>query len=146
MFLVSDAPVGLQSIQYVVENGACADTAYWSVDVRPVLEGDFDSMDPICQGTEVDLNFIFDADIPDAYANEADGQWSSADCPSCILNAFSWLFTAQNAGEINVVYNFDHPCSQSIEGSVVIAPPVDASVVPLPDLCESSSLETLESV
>lgn len=146
LFLVSDAPVGLQPIQYVVENGACADTAYWSVDVRPVLEGDFDSMDPICQGTEVDLNFIFDADIPDAYADEADGQWSSADCPSCVLNAFSGLFTAQNAGEINVVYTFDHPCSQPIEGSVIIAPPVDASVVPLPDLCESSSLETLQSV
>lgn len=146
VFDVGSAPVGFLPVQYTIANGACTDTAYWTVDVRPVLEGTFEAMEPICVGSEVELEFIFDADIPDSYADEADGQWSSADCPSCILNENSGLFAANDLGVINVSYTFDHPCSQSIEGAVQISAAVDATVVPLPDLCESGDLEALESL
>jgi gliding motility-associated-like protein len=44
-----------------------------------------------------------------------------------------------------VEYTFDHPCSQSIQGSVIVAPAVDASIVPLPELCESGDLVALEA-
>ena len=145
LFDVGGAPVGMLPIQYTIANGACADTAYWTVDVRPVLEGTFDELGAICQGSEVDLQFAFDADIPDSYSNSADGAWSSSDCPNCILNQNSGLFAGNDLGLINVEYTFDHPCSQSIQGSVVVAPAVDASIVPLPELCESGDLVILEA-
>ncbi len=146
IFTASEAPFGLLPLQYSIANGACTDTAYWQIDVRPVLEGTFDAMDPICEGSEVDLEFTFDSDIPDAYANTANGQWSSVDCPECILNQNSGLFSGNDLGTVNVTYTFDHPCSESINGSVLVSPAVDATVLPLPELCESGTIESLESV
>ena len=144
-FDVGSAPIGILPIQYTIANGACVDTAYWTVDVRPILEGTFEAIDPICEGSEVNLEFVFDDDIPDAYASGADGEWGSVDCSNCILNENSGLFLADVLGAINVTYTFDHPCSQSIEGIVEVAPAVDATVVPLPELCESGDLEPLVS-
>ena len=142
---VSNAPVGLLPIEYEISNGACADTATWTVDIRPVLEGTFDPTDPFCIGSLGNLTFTFDADIPSEYTSGATGDWNSIDCPDCILNSGTGAFSANELGIIDVEFEFDHPCSLPFTGTVVVAPAVDASIVPIPDLCESGDEVMLEA-
>lgn len=140
---VTGAPVGLLPIEYEISNGACADTATWTVDIRPVLEGTFNALDPLCIGSTANLTFTFDDDIPDAYTTSATGDWSSSDCPGCITNENTGAFSANQVGTINVEFEFDHPCSAPFTGEVTVAPEVDATIDAVPDLCESGDLEPL---
>jgi len=141
---VVNAPVGLLPIEYAIANGACADTATWTVDIRPVLAGSFETLE-ICEGSSTNLIFEFDSDIPSEYTAGAGGDWSSTDCPGCITNASTGAFVAQNVGEVSVGFDFDHPCSSPITGTVIVAPQVDATITAVPDLCETGGLAELEA-
>lgn len=140
---VATADVGIMVVQYEISNGACADTATWEIDIRPVLEGTFDELPPLCIGTDVNLEFTFDDDIPIQYTASAGGDWSSNDCPGCIVNSGTGAFSADQVGTIEVSFEFDHPCSQGFSGTIEVAPQVDATITALPDLCESNGAETL---
>ena len=142
---VAGAPIGLLPIEYGVANGACADTATWTVDIRPVLEATFNAIDPLCIGSAANLTFTFDADIPDAYTANATGDWSSSDCPGCITNENTGAFAANQVGTVNVEFEFDHPCSAPFTGEVTVAPAVDATIEAVPDLCESGDLQPLSA-
>jgi len=115
------------------------------VDIRPVLEGTFNAMEPVCVGSTANLTFTFDADIPDAYTTGATGDWSSSDCPGCITNENTGAFAANQVGTVNVEFEFDHPCSAPFTGEVTVAPEVDATIDAVPDLCESGDLEPLSA-
>ncbi|MGB0249120.1 MAG: gliding motility-associated C-terminal domain-containing protein, partial [Flavobacteriales bacterium] len=142
---VAGAPIGLLPIEYGVANGACADTATWTVDIRPVLEATFNAIDPLCIGSTANLTFTFDADIPNAYTTNATGDWSSSDCPGCITNENTGAFAANQVGTVNVEFEFDHPCSAPFTGEVIVAPAVDATIDVVPDLCESGDLQPLSA-
>jgi gliding motility-associated-like protein len=142
---VAGAPIGLLPIEYGVANGACADTATWTVDIRPVLEATFSAIDPLCIGSTANLTFTFDADIPNAYTANATGDWSSSDCPGCITNENTGAFAANQVGVVNVEFEFDHPCSAPFTGEVTVAPAVDATIDAVPDLCESGDLQPLSA-
>ena len=142
---VAGAPIGLLPIEYGVANGACADTATWTVDIRPVLEATFNAIDPLCIGSTANLTYTFDADIPDAYTTNATGDWSSSDCPGCITNENTGAFAANQVGTVNVEFEFDHPCSAPFTGEVTVAPAVDATIDAVPDLCESGDLQPLSA-
>lgn len=142
---VSSAPIGLLPIDYEITNGACADTATWIVDIRPVLEGTFDALDPLCIGSTANLTFTFDPDIPVEYTVGGTGDWSSSACPGCIVNSGSGNFVANQLGSIDIEFEFDHPCSAPFSGTVVVAPAVDASIEPVPELCETGDLILLEA-
>ena len=142
---VAGAPIGLLPIEYGVANGACADTATWTVDIRPVLEATFNAIDPLCIGSTANLTFTFDADIPNAYTTNATGDWSSSDCPGCITNENTGAFAANQVGTVNVEFEFDHPCSAPFTGEVIVAPAVDATIDAVPDLCESGDLQPLSA-
>lgn len=142
---VGSAPIGLLPIQYEIVNGACADTATWTVDIRPVLEATFNEIPPLCLGETTNLNYTFNADIPSEYTAGATGDWSSSTCPGCITNTNTGSFSANQLNTIDVSFEFDHPCSQGFEGSIEVAPPVDATIEPLPDLCETGDLVELNA-
>lgn len=140
---VANSPIGLLPIEYEITNGACADTATWTVDIRPVLEGTLNDIGPLCVGTTANLSFTFDEDIPDAYTSGVTGDWTSSNCPGCITNTNTGAFAANEVGTINVEFEFDHPCSNPFEGQIVVAPAVDATIDEVPDLCESGALQPL---
>ena len=142
---VANAPIGLLPIEYEITNGACADTATWTVDIRPVLEGTLNDIGPLCVGTTANLSYTFDEDIPDAYTSGVTGDWTSSNCPGCITNTNTGAFAANEVGTINVEFEFDHPCSVPFEGQIVVAPAVDATIDAVPDLCESGTLEPLSA-
>lgn len=142
---VANAPIGLLPIEYEITNGACADTATWTVDIRPVLEGTLNDIGPLCVGATANLSFTFDDDIPDAYTSGVTGDWTSSNCPGCITNTNTGAFAANEVGTINVEFEFDHPCSVPFEGQIVVAPAVDATIDAVPDLCESGTLEPLSA-
>jgi gliding motility-associated-like protein len=116
---------------------ACTATETAVVAISPELGGTFLSLNPLCQGEQGVLDFTFDADLPLDAQLSASGSWSSPNCPSCILNAGAGTFFATTPGTIDVVYTFDSACSQPISGSVIVDAPVDASVTPVSQLCES---------
>jgi len=137
VFTPDAAGAGEVTFVYTVTT-ACtaADTAV--VVVTPELAGTFIALDPLCQGEQGVLDFAFSANIPiDAQVN-ATGSWSSPACPSCILNASAGTFIATTPGTIDVVYTFDDACSQPILGTVEVATPVDATISPVSELCESA--------
>ena len=140
---VAGAPIGILPIEYSVANGACADTATWTVDIRPLLEATFTAIDPLCIGSTANLTYTFDADIPDAYTTNATGDWNSSDCPECITDENTGAFAANQVGTVIVEFEFDHPCSVPFTGEVTVAPSVDATIDAVPDLCESGDLQPL---
>ena len=142
---VANAPVGLLPIEYEIQNGACADTATWTVDIRPVLEGTFDAIGPLCIGTTANLGFEFDEDIPESYTTGVTGDWTSDNCPGCITNMNTGAFSANQVGTIDIHFEFDHPCSAPFDGQIIVAAAVDATIDAVPDLCESGSLEPLSA-
>ena len=139
LLTVADAGIGILPIGYTVYNGACSDSATWEIDIRPVLEGDLDELGPICLGEQLSLTFTFDADIPIEYTIGASGDWSSSDCPSCILNVNNGLFQGDEVGAVSVTYTFDNGCSEPISGVISIEEPVSATIDQLPELCESEA-------
>ncbi len=140
---VSTATVGPLPIEYEISNGACADTATWTVDIRPVLEGTFNAIDALCIGSTTNLSFTFDEDIPEGYILGATGNWSSTDCPGCIINENTGAFAANQVGALSVDFDFDHPCSAPFAGEVMVAPEVNATISEVPNLCESGDLQPL---
>lgn len=142
---VANAPIGLLPVEYAIANGACTDTATWTVDIRPVLEGTMNPLGPLCLGQTGNLSFTFDADIPAEYTTGANGTWSSSNCANCITNPNSGAFSANQVMTVDVAFEFNHPCSQGFEGQVIVAPPVDATIEPLPDLCESGDWVELQA-
>lgn len=137
---------GLVYINYFVESGACSDSADYVVDVLPVLTGTLEPMDPLCIGSTASLDFIYDDDIPDEYTTGNSGSWSSPNCPDCIVGAVSGGFSANQAGTIQVVYTFANNCSEPIEGTLVVEEEVDATILAVPQLCETGDIVELEAV
>lgn len=107
--------------------------------ISPELSGSWNALEPLCQGEQGVLDFNFDADIPPDAQTSATGSWSSVACPSCILNPVTGTFAATTPGTIDVVYTFATACSQPISGTVLVESPVNASIVPVPELCESQA-------
>jgi len=142
---VADAPIGPLPIEYAIANGACTDTAMWTVDIRPVLEGTFNVIEPLCLGASANLTFTFGDGIPEAYTTNATGEWSANDCPGCITNENTGTFAANAVGSFDITFEFDHPCSAPFTGEVTVAPAVDATIDAVPDLCESGDLQPLSA-
>lgn len=136
---------GEVSLNYSVESGACSDAADYVVDIRPVLSGSLDPVGPLCLGSTTSLDFSYDPDIPEAYTSSNSGSWSSPNCPGCIVGAISGGFSANEVGTITAVYTFSNNCSVPIEGTIEVAPLVDATIASVPQLCESGDPVTLSA-
>jgi len=129
---------GTVTLTYTVST-ACTSTSSVDVVVQPELSGAFVPTAPLCLGEQAVLDFVFDADIPSDAQTNATGTWSSSNCPGCILNATSGSFAATQPGTVDVVYTFSTACSLPIAGSVTVGAPVNATVNPVPELCESEA-------
>ena len=116
---------------------SCTATDTAVVEIAPELSGTFSVLAPLCQGEQEVLDFVFAADLPAEAQAGATGSWSSPTCPSCILNPSAGTFFATTPGTIEVVYTFDDACSLPIFGTVEVAAPVDATIAPVSQLCES---------
>ena len=127
---------GTVSLTYTVTT-ACTSTATVDVEVEPELSGTMVPAAALCLGEQTVLDFTFDADIPADAQATATGSWGSPNCPSCILNAVNGSFIATNPGTVEVVYTFGSACSEPINGTVVVGAPVNATLSPVPELCES---------
>ena len=145
LFIAGGAPIGLLPISYYIENGACSDSAFWEVDIHPVLQGEFNSLPPICEDEQVSLSFTFDDDIPEEYTVGGSGVWSSTDCPGCIINANNGSFGANQLGTVNVMYTFNSACSEPIMGTIQIEPQVSAAISDVPELCATGDVVLLEA-
>ncbi len=127
---------GTVDVTYTVTT-ACTATSSTQIEILPELAGTFVPVDPMCLGEQAVLDFVFDPDIPADAQAAATGNWSSSDCPGCILNAMTGAFMATAPGTIDVVYTFGSACSEDIAGSVEVGTPVNATLSPVPELCES---------
>jgi gliding motility-associated-like protein len=137
LFNPASAGPGVVYLNYAVESGACSDSADYAVDINPVLSGALEDVAPLCVGSTTSLDFAYDPDIPEEYTTGNSGSWSSPDCPGCIVGAISGGFSANEVGTITVVYTFSSNCSTPIEGTVEVAPAVNATIASVPQLCES---------
>jgi gliding motility-associated-like protein len=136
-FQVDEAGYGWIPVTYTVTDGACSDTATFEVEIAPVLNGSFVAVAPLCEGEQVDLQFVLDPGIPPPYSTSVGGTWSSPSCPGCVANPAQGIFVGNNPGTQNVVFNFAESCSQPLTGSFEVAPAVNAAISAVPTLCES---------
>lgn len=142
-FDVSQAGYGPIPLNYIVVQGACSDTAEYVVEVLPELSGSFVPVPPLCEGEQVDLSFEPNPWIPEPYASQLSGVWSSTICPGCILNPSTGSFVANQTGTIPLVFQFSASCSAPIAGSLEVAEAVDATIAAVPTLCESEGVYIL---
>ncbi len=145
LFVVGNAPTGLLEVSYTIANGACNDSSSWVVDIQPTLQGSFDEPEPLCQGEQMGLSFTFDADIPSEYTSGQNGTWSSSNCPGCILNSNTGSFLADQLGVVGIEFVFNNECSAPFIGTINVEAQVDASIVPIPELCESGDILSLQA-
>ena len=144
LFVVGNAPIGLLDVSYYIANGACNDSSSWVVDIQPTLQASFNEPDPLCEGEQMGLSFTFDADIPAEYTLGQNGVWSSSNCPGCILNPNNGSFIADQLGTVGIEFIFSNECSAPFIGTINIEPQVDASIAPIPELCESGDILPLQ--
>jgi len=145
LFVVGNAPIGLLDLSYSIANGACNDSSSWTVDIQPTLQASFNAPGPLCEGEQMGLSFTFDADIPSDYTSGQNGVWSSSNCPGCILNPNNGSFIADQLGTVEIEFNFNNECSTPFVGTINVEPQVDASIDPIPELCESGDVFVLQT-
>ncbi len=118
---------GSYTLVYLLE-GVCTVDESIAVAIEPTLTSSLTTPEPLCQTEEIIL-----------LADNAGGFWA-ADCGNCV-NAQSGLFSGSSSGPgtFTVVYDFDALCSAPTFIEVVVAPDVNASLVPVPQLCETGS-------
>jgi gliding motility-associated-like protein len=115
---LSAAGIGDLAVTYGVSDGLCSDTGNWVVEVLPVLAGSVETVPDLCEGSVFNFDFLLDADIPEEYATDIAGTWSSTACPGCVTNANSGVFAADQVGAIDLVFTFNAACSEPITATV----------------------------
>lgn len=137
------APLGVNVLNYAIENGACTNSASFALEVLPILSVTLQEEDPFCVNNSGGaLNSDVDLSAEAIWSDVPNLVWTS-DCGGC-LNS-NGVFDPGDAGEgthtVSIAYNDPVGCSTGASIEILVAPAVNASIDAIPDLCESSGTE-----